>query len=132
MSDWVIKKVTDALNQREKPVMGSRILVLGIAYKPNVDDMRESPSVILMEKLQKQGAEILYSDPHIPVFPKLREHFFDLKSVDLTADVIKSFDCILVATNHDAFDYELIREHAKLIVDSRGVYRDQFDNLVKA
>lgn len=132
MPEWVVDKITDALNQRARSIMGSRILVLGIAYKKNVDDMRESPSVELMEMLQKKGAVIAYSDMWVPVFPTMREHYFDLASVELTPDSIASFDLVLVATNHDAFDYEMIRKHAKLIVDTRGVYLEPAANVVKA
>lgn len=120
MPDYVMTKVASALNDRFKPLKGSKVLVLGIAYKKNVDDMRESPSVILMEKLRDAGAEVSYSDPHVLTFPETREHHFDLSSVTLTARNIAEFDCILLATDHDRFDYDLISKHASLIVDSRG------------
>jgi UDP-N-acetyl-D-glucosamine dehydrogenase len=132
MPDWVVGKLADALNHRGKPVRSSRILMLGIAYKKNVDDMRESPAVALMEILRDKGADVSYSDPHVPVFPKMREHKFDLKSVPLAAQSLASYDCVVLATNHDAFDYELIQRHAKLIVDTRGVYLEPAPNLVKA
>lgn len=132
MPEWVIAKLTSALNERRKPVNSSKILILGISYKKNIDDMRESPSVELMELLQEKGAVISYSDPWVPVFPRMREHYFDLKSVDLTPDSISSFDAILIGTNHDVFDYKMLQEHAKLIVDTRGVYVDRFNNVVKA
>src|SRR5690606_10811918 len=102
-------------NNARKSVNGSSMLVLGIAYKKNVDDMRESPSVVLMEKLQDMGATVAYSDPHVPVFPKLRDHVhFDLKSVQLTPDAIAQFDCVLIATDHDRFDYAAIKDSAQL------------------
>jgi len=132
MPDYVIAKVGAALNEQEKAIKGSRILVLGIAYKKNVDDMRESPSVILMEKLRDLGAEVAYSDPHIPVFPKLREHHFDLKSVALTPRALASYDCVLLATDHNRFDYAMIKKNARLIVDSRGKYLEPAPNIVKA
>lgn len=132
MPHWVIGKVVDALNERGKAIKGSKVLILGIAYKKNVDDMRESPSVELMEILRDKGAELSYSDPHVQVFPKLREHTFDLVSIKLTPDTIASFDCLLLATDHDKFDYEMLKEHAKLLVDSRGVYHELFANIVKA
>ena len=132
MPEWVISKVTDALNDRGKSIKGCKALVLGIAYKKNVDDMRESPAVELMELLQAKGAAIAYSDPHVPVFPKMRKHHFDLSSVPLTAETIAGFDFLLLATNHDAFDYTLIKKHARLIVDTRGVYLEPSDNVVKA
>jgi UDP-N-acetyl-D-glucosamine dehydrogenase len=132
MPHWVMGKLTDALNQRKKSVNGSKVLVLGIAYKKNVDDMRESPSVELMELLREKGALVEYSDPHVLAFPKMREHRFDLKSVELTPEKIASYDCILLATNHDKFDYEMLAKHAKLIVDTRGVYLKPAENIVKA
>ncbi|WP_454731539.1 MULTISPECIES: nucleotide sugar dehydrogenase [Cupriavidus] len=132
MPDYVIEKVIGALNQVKRSVRGSKILVLGIAYKKNVDDMRESPSVVLMEKLRALGAEVAYSDPHVPVFPKMREHSFDLRSVDLSASEIGRYDCVLVATDHDRFDYDQIRKCAKVVVDTRGRYRQAAGNLVKA
>jgi UDP-N-acetyl-D-glucosamine dehydrogenase len=132
MPEWVVGKIADALNERGMAIKGSRMLVLGIAYKKNVDDMRESPSVALMEMLRAKGAEIAYADPHVPVFPKMREHRFDLRSVALTPETLASHDCVVLATNHDAFDYPMIRQHARLIVDTRGVYLDPAPNVVKA
>ncbi|WP_411877807.1 nucleotide sugar dehydrogenase [Polaromonas sp. YR568] len=132
MPDYVIAKVASALNAAKKSINGSRVLVLGIAYKKNVDDMRESPSVVLMEKLRELGADVSYSDPHIPVFPKMREHSFNLSSVPLTASALSQYDCILLATDHEKFDYTLIKDNAKLIVDSRGRYRESASHIVKA
>ena len=132
MPDYVVGKVALALNKAKKAIHGSRVLVLGIAYKKNVDDMRESPSVFLMEKLRDLGAEVSYSDPHIPVFPKMREHRFDLKSVPFTPESIAAADCVLLATDHDKFDYDMLKAHARLIVDSRGRYLEPADNIVKA
>ncbi len=129
---WVIGKAMDALNEKGKSLKGSRVLVLGIAYKKNVDDMRESPSVELMEILRDKGALLDYSDPHVPVFPKMREHYFDLKSIDLTKKNLMEYDLLLLATDHAAFDYELIKENASLIIDTRGVYKESAENIVKA
>ena len=132
MPDYVIGKVTSALNTARKAINGSRVLVLGIAYKKNVDDTRESPAVMLMEKLRALGAEVSYSDPHVPTFPKMREHHFDLASVELSRDVLASYDCVLLATDHDRFDYELIKAASRLIVDSRGRYLAPDEHIVKA
>ncbi|OHX18201.1 nucleotide sugar dehydrogenase [Chromobacterium sphagni] len=132
MPDYVVSKVAAALNQRKKSINGSRVLVLGIAYKKNVDDMRESPSVFLMEKLRDLGAEVAYSDPHVPVFPKMREHKFDLKSVALTAETVAGYDCVLLATDHDKFDYPMLKANAQLLVDSRGKYLEPAGHIVKA
>jgi UDP-N-acetyl-D-glucosamine dehydrogenase len=132
MPHWVIGKLVDALNERGLALKGSRVLILGVAYKKNVDDMRESPSVELMEILRNKGADVNYSDPHVSVFPKMREHRFDLVSVSLSPAVVAGYDLILLATNHDAFDYDMIKENARLIVDTRGVYLKPSENIIKA
>ena len=133
MPDYVVAKILGALNTARKSINGSSVLVLGIAYKKNVDDMRESPSVVLMEKLQEMGATVAYSDPHVPVFPKLRDHVhFDLKSVEITPETIRGYDCVLLATDHDKFDYEIIGQNAALVVDTRGRYAPSIANVVPA
>ncbi len=132
MPSWVVSKVANALNDRCKSVKGSKILVLGIAYKKNIDDMRESPAVELMKLLQEKGAHVDYSDPFLPRFPKMREYNFDLISVPITPEGITCYDCLLIATNHDEFDYGLIQQHAQLIVDTRGVFHEPLANVVKA
>ena len=132
MPEYVFGKVAQALNARRKALCGSKILVLGIAYKKNVDDMRESPSVEVMEFLRDAGAEIAYSDPHVPVFPKMREHSFNLSSVELTPETVAGYDAIVLTTDHAKFDYEMIRDNAQVIIDSRGVYRSAAENVVKA
>ncbi|MBX2869843.1 MAG: nucleotide sugar dehydrogenase [Acidiferrobacterales bacterium] len=122
MPRWVISKTMDALNDSGKALNQAKVLVLGIAYKKNVDDMRESPSVVLMEMLEEKGAIVSYSDPHVPTFPKLRAHHFELDSVKLTANSIADYDAVLLATDHDAFDYQMIRDNAKIVIDTRGKY----------
>ena len=120
MPQWVVGKVVDALNDRGKALKGSRILMLGLAYKKNIDDTRESPAVEIMDLLQSKGAEIAYSDPHVPTFPRKRDYHFDLHSEPLTPENIARFDCLVLATDHDGFDYALLQTHAQLIVDTRG------------
>ena len=132
MPNFIMKKIALALNDQEKSVKGSKILVLGLAYKKNVDDARESPSIFLMEKLREDGAVLSYSDPHLPTFPKMREHFFDLASTALTAESLQTFDCVVLATDHDGFDYELIQKNSIVLIDTRGKYRNGYKNVVKA
>ncbi|WP_223533381.1 UDP-N-acetyl-D-glucosamine 6-dehydrogenase [Pseudomonas sp. GL-RE-20] len=132
MPEYVLTKLMDGLNNSGKALNGSKVLVLGIAYKKNVDDMRESPSVEIMELIEAKGGIVGYSDPHVPVFPKMREHHFELSSETLSADNIASFDAVVLATDHDKFDYELIKQHARLIVDSRGKYRAPAEHIIKA
>lgn len=132
MPEYVMNKLMDGLNDSGKAVKGSKVLVLGIAYKKNVDDMRESPSVEVMELIRAKGAEVAYSDPHVPVFPKMRAHSFDLNSTPVTAESLAEFDAVVLATNHDGFDYDLIKQHAQLIIDTRGVYREPAAHIIKA
>ena len=120
MPQWVVGKVMDALNDRGKALKGSHILVLGLAYKKNIDDTRESPAVEIMDLLQDKGAEVAYSDPHVPKFPRKRNYHFDLQSVALTPESIASYDCLVLATDHDGFDYQQLVQHARLVVDTRG------------
>ncbi len=129
---YVVDKMAAALNERALPIKGSKVLVLGIAYKKNVDDVRESPSVAIMEMLRERGAQVSYSDPHVAVFPKMREHKFDLKSVPLTRESLAGFDCVLLATDHKKFDYDLILSASKLVVDTRGHFKGKHENVVKA
>ena len=132
MPHWVVGKVIDALNEKGQSLKGAKILVLGLAYKKNVDDPRESPAMEIMEILRSKGADLCYSDPHVPVFPPMRRHQFELQSVELTPEALQHLDCVLLITDHDDFPYDLIAAHASLIVDTRGVYRDDEPNVVKA
>ena len=132
MPAYVVSKIADALNFTGKTLNGCRILILGIAYKKNVDDVRESPSIMIMELLREKGSVLAYSDPHVPVFKKMRKHHFELKSVELTAETLSSFDAVVLATEHSLFDYELIKDHASLIIDTRGKYRDDSPHIIKA
>jgi UDP-N-acetyl-D-glucosamine dehydrogenase len=132
MPDYVVSKVSLALNKRNKSIKGSAILVLGIAYKKNVDDVRESPSVMLMERLRDLGARLSYSDPHVPSFPKMRAHSFELSSLALESETLKKFDCVLLVTDHDKFDYELIRTQSPLLIDCRGRFLGPADHIVRA
>jgi len=120
MPRWVVGKIMDALNDRRKALNGSRILMLGMAYKKNVDDMRESPSLRLIELLEEKGAIVDYHDPYTPKMPYPRRYQYDKKSVELSAENIASYDLALIVTDHDNVDYELIVKHAKLVVDTRN------------
>jgi UDP-N-acetyl-D-glucosamine dehydrogenase len=121
MPEYVVRRVAEALNSQSKPVRGSRIGILGVAYKRDIDDPRESPSFKLMELLGHQGAILSYSDPHIPALPPMRH--FDvpkLKSEPLTPEYLASLDCALIATDHSAFDWNMVVEHSRLVVDTRN------------
>ena len=107
--------------------------MLGVAYKKDVDDMRESPSLEVMEILIAKGAEVHYSDPHVPRLPKMRSHNLHLDSVSLEADNIRQYDCVILTTAHTRFDYSLIAEHARLIIDTRAAFRAfKQENIVRA
>ncbi len=125
MPAYVIHRVAEALNEQGKPIRGSRIGILGVAYKKDVDDPRESPSFKLMEILQARGAKLSYSDPHIPHLPKMRH--FDvpaLQSQSLTPEYLRGLDCALIATDHTAFDYESIVRHSAIVVDTRNATKE--------
>lgn len=131
MPQYVVDKTVRALNEAGKALKGAKVLALGIAYKRDVDDMRESPSVFVMERLRDWGADVQYSDPNVPVFPEMREHEFDLSSVDLTPETLAGFDAVILLTDHTDFDYDMIREHAPILVDTRGKFRGD-DAVVRA
>ncbi|MGF1578732.1 MAG: nucleotide sugar dehydrogenase [Gemmataceae bacterium] len=126
MPQFVIHKLTDALNDHAKPVKGSKIGLFGMAYKKNVDDPRESPGFELLELLLLKGAEVTYNDPHIPTLPRMRKYpkLPALESQPLTPEYLASLDCILIVTDHDAYDWESIIKHAKLVVDSRNATKN--------
>ena len=132
MPDYVVRKTIDALNGQGKAARGARILILGIAYKKNVDDLRESPALELVERFQQLGAEVSYSDPHIPVIPPLRRGHIGLSSVDLSPQHLAASDAVILAADHDAFDYAVIAEQARLVIDTRGRYRTPRANIVRA
>jgi UDP-N-acetyl-D-glucosamine dehydrogenase len=119
---YVVERTMEFLNEKKKTLNGSKVLILGAAYKKNVDDMRESPSLKLIEILREKGAEVDYSDTYIPVLPKTRKYKFDMISVPLTAENINKYDVVLLSTDHDDFDYEFIAKHAQLIVDTRNAF----------
>jgi UDP-N-acetyl-D-glucosamine dehydrogenase len=120
MPEYVIARTADALNAAKKPINGSKILVLGLAYKKNVDDCRESPSLELIEMLQHRGAKVDYNDPHVAKTPKMREYDLKMKSKLLSAAMLAEYDCVLIATDHDAYDYDMIVSNAQLVVDTRN------------
>ncbi len=121
MPEYVVRKVIGALNDAGKPLRGSKVCLLGVAYKKDVDDPRESPSFVLMDLLRAGGAELTYNDPHVPRLPRMRHHDVpDLASVELTAEFLASQDCVLIATDHSAYDYEFIVRHAPLVIDTRN------------
>ena len=130
----VTQKLQDGLNRDGKPVRGSKVLIVGLAYKKDVADPRESPAFEILALLQKLGAEISYHDPHIPVAPSMRS-WKDLepqKSIELTSDSLAAQDAVIIVTDHTDIDYKLILEHAQLVVDTRGVYPPRHPKVIHA
>ena len=126
MPAYVVARLAEALDQQQKKGLnGSKILIVGLAYKKNIDDLRESPALKLISLIEARGAHVDYFDPHIPVVPMTREHasIAGRLSVALTAEVIRRYDGVLIATDHDAVDYALLIEHATLILDTRNACR---------
>jgi len=120
MPEFVVRKVQLALNDDGKAVKGSKVLIVGLAYKPDIDDVRESPSFELIEKLEHLGAHVDYNDPHVPQTHKMRHHNLNMHSVPLTQESLDSYDCVLIATNHSTYDWQMLADHSKLIVDTRN------------
>lgn len=121
MPEYVVDRVGKALNDHRKALRGAKVLIVGVAYKPNINDVRESPAAEVIDLLCEAGAEISYHDPHVPKFPEMRKHDIDLVSVPLTAETLAAQDAVLVITHHDAVDWNLVGSHAKLVVDTRNV-----------
>ena len=129
MPEYVVSKVADFLNELGKPVRGSQICILGVAYKKDVGDPRESPSFTLIDLLSSRGADVTYSDPHIARIPKMRRHELpDLASQDLTEEFLSQQDCIVIATDHSEVDYQRVVNHSTLVIDTRNATRDVREN----
>jgi UDP-N-acetyl-D-glucosamine dehydrogenase len=132
MPSYVVSRVADALNAHAKPIRGSKITLLGMAYKKDVDDPRESPGFELMELLLEKGAIVQYNDPHIPVLPAMR-HYPQLRmaSQDLTPEYLQEQDCVLIVTDHSAYNWNWIAQHSPLLVDTRNALKDQVAHQAK-
>lgn len=119
---YVVEKSVEALNKYKKTLNGSKVLILGAAYKKDIDDMRESPSLKLIEIYRGKGAKVDYYDPFVKVLPKTRKYKFDMKSIKLTKEKLKVYDLVVLSTDHSIFDYKFIAENSKLIIDSRNAF----------
>ena len=120
MPEYVIAKIMDALNDRGKAMKGAKVLVLGLAYKKDVDDVRESPSLELIQLLKRKGAKVDYNDPHVPRTHKMRGYNLKMTSVPLTPATLRKYDAVLISTDHTAYDYAEIVKHAQLVIDTRN------------
>ena len=132
MPYYVVQKTIEALNNIDKTIKGSKILILGLAYKKDIDDVRESPSFKIMEILKDKGASIDYNDPYVPISKGHRKYPDEIKSVELTASNLKKYDCVLIATNHSIYDEEFILKNANLIVDTRNLFKTKNKKVIKA
>lgn len=132
MPEYVVTRTALALNSARKSLAGSKILLLGVAYKKNINDMRESPSLELIKILQELQVEVDYSDPHVPSLPETRRHKYVMHSEEATKDTLPNYDCVIIATNHDKFDWEAVKQYSKLIVDTRGIYKADNKKIFRA
>ena len=132
MPEWVIDKMKSSLRERGVDPKNANILVLGVAYKKNVDDLREAPALDIIEKLLDENMHVDYHDPFLPSLPKTRKYNLKLDSIDLTAESLQKYDCILLITDHDNIDYDLLIESGTLIVDTRGRLRGNYKNVITA
>jgi len=135
MPYYVVQKTMEALNEKGKSVNGAKILILGLAYKKDVDDPRESPSFRLIELLEEKGAIVDYNDPYILQAPKMRKHKVNKESVPLTKEKLVQYDCVIIATDHAVYDPDFIVGNSKLVVDTRNLvknYRDYPENVKRA
>ncbi len=135
MPEYVVQRTAWALNRQTRSIKDSKILILGLAYKPDVDDVRESPSFDLIERFQRLGAAVDYHDPHVPSTHKMRHHDLKMTSIELTAQALADYDCVLIATHHSAYDWQMIADNAKLIIDTRnalGKVAGSRDHIVSA
>lgn len=134
MPAYVIQRLQGALNDRAKPIRNAKVLLVGLAYKKNIDDPRESPAFEILDQLLHLGARVSYHDPFISTLPSMRSwpELPEMRSVNLDADLLRSQDAVVVVTDHDKVDYALIREAAPLVVDTRGVYRQDLAKVVRA
>jgi len=125
MPVYVVQKISEALAQNGKNLQGAKVLILGVAYKKNVDDIRETPAFRIIELLQEKKAKVDYHDPYVQQLHQTRDYNFQMSSIDLSAETLAGYDLVILTTDHDVFDYDLILQNAKCIVDTRGRYRHQ-------
>jgi UDP-N-acetyl-D-glucosamine dehydrogenase len=132
MPEWVIDKMKSVMNERGLDLQNAKILVLGVAYKKNVDDLREAPALEIIENLLHDNMRVDYHDPYLPKLPATRKHNLQLSSIELTAENVSKYDCILLITDHDNVDYNLLIESGTLIIDTRGRLRGDYKNVIPA
>ncbi len=135
MPYYVVEKTIEGLNKHMKSIFGSKVLILGVAYKKDIDDMRESPSLKLIEIFREKGANVDYNDPYVQKLPKTRKYAFEMESVELSSENLKKYDVVVISTDHSTYDYKFILQHSSLIVDSRNALKlknTYTDKVIKA
>jgi len=135
MPHYVVQRTMEALNDRDRSIRNAKILILGLAYKKDVDDVRESPSLKLIELFSEKGAKVDFNDPHVPKTHKMRMYNFRMNSVPLTEKNLNKYDCVVISTDHTAYDYAFIAKHARLVIDTRNACKNNKiigKNIVKA
>jgi UDP-N-acetyl-D-glucosamine dehydrogenase len=135
MPYYVVQKTGEVLNKFRKSINGSKIIILGLAYKKDVDDIRESPSLKLIELFEEMGAEVDYHDPYISKIPETRKHKFVKESIDITGNNLSNYDCLIIATDHSVFEPIFLVEHSKIIIDTRNFIKNNcnpYCNVFKA
>lgn len=132
MPKFVVQKTFEALNDYSKSIKGSKILILGLAYKKNVDDTRESPAVKIIDLLLDKGAYVDYSDPFVTEFPPMRNYQFDMVSIKVNKENLNLYDCVILVTDHDCFDYDLILRNSQILIDTRGKFKQGGANVILA
>jgi UDP-N-acetyl-D-glucosamine dehydrogenase len=123
MPAFVVDKLADALNDRRQSLRGSKVLLLGVAYKRDLDDMRESPALRLMDLLRQKGVEVQYNDPYVPVLRRTRQYDFGLRSTPLSPEALSAVDAVVIATDHSSYDYEAVVSASRLVIDTRNATR---------
>lgn len=132
MPNYVVNKISECLNERKKSIKSSSILIIGAAYKKNISDMRESPSVEIMDILINKGAKVSYHDPYVDHLPNMRKYNLDLKSTNLSSKILSMSDVVVISTDHDNVDYELVYKYSSVIVDCRGRYKNKRNKIIRA
>ena len=133
MPSWVIRRVLDNFHKKKLSINKKKFLILGVAYKKNINDTRESPALEIIKILKKKyKAKVEYHDPFVPVINKMRNYNFLMKSIKITSKKIKAFDAVIIVTDHDKFNYKIIRENSKLLVDTRGIIKKKYPNVISA
>ena len=133
MPSWVIARVEENLNKKNQKINKKKILILGVAYKKNINDTRESPAFEIIKILKKKyKAKVEYHDPYVPTVKKMRNHNLSMKSIKISSKKIKEYDVVIIVTDHDRLNYENIRKNSNLLIDTRGIFRKNYSNVISA